>query len=265
MQSVSPRSSHCDRVITIDRRRLQTYRFDRLSRIAHHLVRASELSTVQIGVNMQRDIFYVTKILFCRPRDSQSDVISLSFKRMGDHRTFSIAKLSPHHLEVLALVAEHKSSKEIARQLGISPDTVDQRLKRVKALTGVSGRAEAARLYRQTMQCGESYPSDIYGKMVYQTSDLADIRQLGEETASLGNEVRVSDKGQTLHQPSAAYLAGFVGWEAKRPWYAGLLEAGRKNDLTPLARTICIGLIALFFLLSAAAAVVLGEVLSRLL
>jgi DNA-binding CsgD family transcriptional regulator len=183
---------------------------------------------------------------------------------MGDHRNFSIGKLSPHHLEVLALVAEHKSSKEIARQLGISPDTVDQRLKRVKALTGVSGRAEAARLYRKTMEIGASGSAEISGKMVYQSPDLAGARQVSDETASLGNEGRASDKGHSLHQSNAAYSVGFVRWEQDRPWYAGLLEASRKNELTPLARTVCIGLIALFLLLSAAAAIVLGEALSRI-
>jgi DNA-binding CsgD family transcriptional regulator len=183
---------------------------------------------------------------------------------MGDRQNFSIAKLSQHHLEVLALVAEHKSSKEIARQLGISPDTVDQRLKRVKALTGVSGRAEAARLYRQTIQIGGNCGADIYGELVYQTPDLAGVGQVSDEAVSLGNEDRSSDKGHSLHQPNAAYSAGFVSWERERPWYAGLLEASRKNDLTPLARTVCIGLIALFLLLSAAAAIVLGEALSRI-
>jgi DNA-binding CsgD family transcriptional regulator len=178
-------------------------------------------------------------------------------------RDFQIEKLSQHQLDVLALVAEHKSSKEIARELGISPDTVDQRLKRVKAITGVSGRAEAARLYRQTMQYGGDYQGEGSGNLVYQTSDLASRCRLSDEPASLGNEGRTSDEGRSLHQPNAAYSVGFVGWQSGRSWYAELLEASRKNDLTPLARTLCIGVTAFFFLLSAAAAIVLGEALSR--
>ena len=58
-----------------------------------------------------------------------------------------LVALSKGQLQVLALVAQYKSSKEIARTLGISPNTVDQRLKRVQLILGVSGRFEAARLY----------------------------------------------------------------------------------------------------------------------
>ena len=56
-------------------------------------------------------------------------------------------RLSDKHREVLRGVAQHKSSKQIARELGISPHTVDQRIKRVTILLNVHSRFEAARLY----------------------------------------------------------------------------------------------------------------------
>lgn len=175
-----------------------------------------------------------------------------------------LAKLSAHHLEVLALVAEHRSSKEIARELGISPDTVDQRLKRVKVLTGVSGRSEAARLYTEALAAGAIEVPAVSGKPVYQTPDLAPDGEDGNEAASPGNEDRTGGGGQTLHQPQAAYTAALVSWPQDRPWYAGLLEASRTNDLTPLARTVCIGLMTFVALFSVAAGVSLVEGLSRL-
>lgn len=48
---------------------------------------------------------------------------------------------------VLDLVLEHKSSKEIARNLGISPHTVDQRIATARRKLGASTRAELARRY----------------------------------------------------------------------------------------------------------------------
>jgi DNA-binding CsgD family transcriptional regulator len=143
-----------------------------------------------------------------------------------------LAQLSAHHLAVLALVAENRSSKEIARELGISPDTVDQRLKRVKVLTGVSGRAEAARLYREAVASGAIDALNQSGYLVY--------------------------------QPQSSYSADFARWPQERSWYAGLLEARLKNDLTPLARTLCIGVMTFLALLSVAAGVSLVEGLSRL-
>lgn len=47
----------------------------------------------------------------------------------------------------LRLVNDHRTSKEIARILGISPFTVDQRLDAARRKMNASSRAEAARLF----------------------------------------------------------------------------------------------------------------------
>jgi DNA-binding CsgD family transcriptional regulator len=58
---------------------------------------------------------------------------------------------------VMDLVLEHKSSKEIARALSISPFTVDQRISAVRQKLGGSSRGEAARAYAKAKSiCGES-------------------------------------------------------------------------------------------------------------
>jgi DNA-binding CsgD family transcriptional regulator len=54
--------------------------------------------------------------------------------------------LSPGQIECLLLVDQHHSSKEIAVQLGISPHTVDQRIRGALDKLGVERRGEAARL-----------------------------------------------------------------------------------------------------------------------
>src|SRR5690606_4335578 len=59
---------------------------------------------------------------------------------------YRVAKLTEGQLDCLRLVAQHLSSKEIAVELGISPHTVDQRIRQALQTLGVSRRAHAARL-----------------------------------------------------------------------------------------------------------------------
>lgn len=60
-----------------------------------------------------------------------------------------LASLTDKQRQVLELLAQHKSSKEIARTLGISPYTVDQRITAAKHKLQAGGRGEVARLYRR--------------------------------------------------------------------------------------------------------------------
>lgn len=66
---------------------------------------------------------------------------------------------------VLDLLLEHKSSKEIARTLGISPFTVDQRIAAARKKFGAASRAELARTYARSR--------DVYEGLVYEASYVA--------------------------------------------------------------------------------------------
>ncbi|NIJ63203.1 DNA-binding CsgD family transcriptional regulator [Sphingomonas leidyi] len=57
------------------------------------------------------------------------------------------AGLTAEQVEVLRLVQQNLSSKEIARLLGISKSAIDQRLDRARQVLGASSRREAARIY----------------------------------------------------------------------------------------------------------------------
>ena len=59
---------------------------------------------------------------------------------------------------VLDLLIEHKTSKEIARILGISPHTVDQRISLARAKLGVSSRNELAARYQAMQQTFAGQP-----------------------------------------------------------------------------------------------------------
>lgn len=60
--------------------------------------------------------------------------------------------LTPKQHEVLRFVAENRTSKEIAWELGISESAVNQRIEGVRSRTGGPPRAELARVYRQYLQ-----------------------------------------------------------------------------------------------------------------
>jgi DNA-binding CsgD family transcriptional regulator len=61
---------------------------------------------------------------------------------MDDDR---IARLPEGQKQCLRMVLRHMSSKQIALALGISPHTVDQRLRQAMRTLGASSRVEAAR------------------------------------------------------------------------------------------------------------------------
>ncbi len=59
------------------------------------------------------------------------------------------ALLTPRERECLRLVDQHLSSKQIARQLGMSKTSVDTYCDRARRKLGVDDRYSAARLARQ--------------------------------------------------------------------------------------------------------------------
>ena len=74
---------------------------------------------------------------------------------MGQHTSqdrFAIASLTDKQREVLDLLLEHLTSKEIARRLDISPYTVDQRINFAKDKLGARTRGEVAVAYRRLVE-----------------------------------------------------------------------------------------------------------------
>lgn len=76
-----------------------------------------------------------------------------------------LSGLTAKQIEVLNLLIQHKTSKEISRILGISPHTVDQRITFAKKKLGVSNRGELAHTYRER--------TAIYERLTYEDSHMA--------------------------------------------------------------------------------------------
>ena len=70
-----------------------------------------------------------------------------------------LASLTNRQVAVLDLLVMHKTSKQIARELGISVHTVDQRIKAARQKLGANDRATLARTYTKL--------KSIYGESVY--------------------------------------------------------------------------------------------------
>jgi DNA-binding CsgD family transcriptional regulator len=60
-------------------------------------------------------------------------------------------QLNPGQVQCILLVGNHLTSKEIAKRLGISRHTVDQRIRGVLRATGTTSRRQAAQLIK--LQC----------------------------------------------------------------------------------------------------------------
>jgi len=88
-----------------------------------------------------------------------------------------LSRLSEGQRACLRMVYQHMSSKDIARELNISPHTVDQRLRIAMGHLGATSRVEAAKLLvMHETEAGYQPP-------VYQTPDIRKPRDRGRAWA----------------------------------------------------------------------------------
>ena len=97
-----------------------------------------------------------------------------------------IAKLTEGQLNCLRLVDQHLSSKEIASELGISPHTVDQRIRQALHTLGVERRAQAARLVAQY--------SGPYQRLIHQSPYIEALNEPGHPEAAASIQIRHADR-----------------------------------------------------------------------
>jgi DNA-binding CsgD family transcriptional regulator len=97
-----------------------------------------------------------------------------------------VGRLTAGQLDCLRLVDQHLSSKEIAGELGISPHTVDQRIRQSLATLGVDTRKHAARIVAQY--------SGPYQRLIHQSPYIPDELQSGQPEAAVGNQIRHADR-----------------------------------------------------------------------
>jgi DNA-binding CsgD family transcriptional regulator len=104
-----------------------------------------------------------------------------------------MARLTPGQLDCLRLVDQHLSSKEIAAELGISPHTVDQRIRQSLQILGVGRRSQAARIVAQY--------SEPYQRLIHQAPYIPGEAESGHPEAAVSHQIRHADRAGEVGRP----------------------------------------------------------------
>ncbi|RHW17358.1 LuxR family transcriptional regulator [Sphingomonas gilva] len=137
-----------------------------------------------------------------------------------------LARLTPGQRVCLRLVHQRLTSKDIAREIGISPHTVDQRLRQAIEILGVSSRVEAARAFAAA-------EADGYQSLIYQAPYIAeDADPAPALSPDIGDRWR---EANAVHEMQAPYLA-FASSQPARFIAPLPVRRGERNDLTIMQR-----------------------------
>jgi DNA-binding CsgD family transcriptional regulator len=110
-------------------------------------------------------------------------------------------ELTDGQKDCLRLVDDHHTSKEIARILGISPFTVDQRLDGARRKLKAASRKEAAKIFTEIEQ------ATIYDRLVYEPSQV-------EADANLAtSQISPNQAGQILSRLASILSVPPIGGE----------------------------------------------------
>ena len=142
--------------------------------------------------------------------------------------------LTDKQRQVLDLLIEHKTSKEIARLLGISPHTVDQRIFFAKEKLGAASRNEAAAAYRRLV--------GVSGRTTYENSRIAAPAATAQSGAGLlaGQVLGLAPRG--MSQPEGPALE--LDFRVVPEWFDG-----RYGTLVRLSAIIAIAVFLVILVL----------------
>lgn len=121
-----------------------------------------------------------------------------------------VARLSRGQVEVLLLVDQHHNSKEIAARLGISPHTVDQRIRGALDKLGVDRRGEAARLVIASLP-----PDDpTYQQLIHQSPHIDAAVLARHQECTVRTQIRHADRAGEASPPGVITEQRSVGFGA---------------------------------------------------
>lgn len=186
-------------------------------------------------------------------RASLSVSISVPNRYMVNMSNALVAKLSDGQRECLRRVLRHQTSKDIARDLGVSPHTVDQRLRVAAKTLGVASRIEAALVLAGHENAGP----ELYQPAVYQSSDIASELHGGSFGGATTGVSVEAEPEQTVRERQLMYQA-FVPEPHRSIALPFPLGAEDENKLNAWRRVGWIVVIAI------ASALAFGAILSGL-
>jgi DNA-binding CsgD family transcriptional regulator len=124
--------------------------------------------------------------------------------------------LTDKQREVLDLLIEHKTSKEIARRLGISPHTVDQRIFFAREKLGAASRSEVAVAYRRLV----GVSGGVSGRTTYEDSHIAGPAAAAQSISGLLAGQVLGLRPQELSQPEGQALSE-LDFRVVPEWFDG--------------------------------------------
>lgn len=156
----------------------------------------------------------------------------------------ALGGLTAKQREVLDLLIQHKTSKEIARRLSISPHTVDQRIQFAKEKLGATTRSEAAVTYRRLVE--------TYGQVTYDESGIAEVGAPADQAGGPQGPLPVSSLRQRFRsRPSHGPEADFqVVPELFDGRHGTLVRLGTIISIAVLLVIVVLGGLAIFNQLS---------------
>ena len=170
-----------------------------------------------------------------------------------------VARLTSGQLDCLALVYQHLSSKEIAVRLGISPHTVDQRIRQALHTLGVERRGEAARLVAATgaLECA-------YQRLIHQSPHIDAGSANDQQDPAVSHQIRHADRA------GGASPVGLVTEQKLADRWSSLplpfaTRSHPRNEMSVASRLMWIVLIAMGATFSAGMYLAGLESLSRML
>ncbi|MEG3153607.1 helix-turn-helix transcriptional regulator [Sphingomonas sp. RB1R13] len=114
-----------------------------------------------------------------------------------------VDRLTKGQADCLRLVAQHLSSKEIALQHGISPHTVDQRIRGALQVLGVERRSQAARMLIEGDQRSgalqpqpPSRPPAAYQPLIHQPPYIAEPDNIAHQSGAISYQIRHADRAE---------------------------------------------------------------------
>ena len=178
------------------------------------------------------------------------------FQPMSLDASERVARLSAGQLDCLRLVDQHLSSKEIAVELGISPHTVDQRVRGALQILGVERRTQAARLVAQV--------SGPYQRLIHQSPHVEPGQSTVQPMGAVSFQIRHADRAGRAGEP------GFITEQRSDEFRSSLqlpiaTRSHPRNEMSVGLRLVWIVLIATGAAFSAGMYLAGLESLSRLL
>ncbi len=115
---------------------------------------------------------------------------------LADSHEDRVDRLSAGQRQCLELVNQHLSSKEIALRLGISPHTVDQRVRQALQILGVEKRGEAARLVAAAKGTDASVAggNPPYQRLIHQPPHIDAPAAGGQQDGAVSHQIRHADR-----------------------------------------------------------------------